>query len=77
MRCADCKWKYPDAILSQMFVNGKYTQPICGICALERTNEVLVQELRRKRFQGQMAESNRVSAVQWRKTHPNDAPIKD
>ena len=76
MRCGDCKWKYPEAILSAMMVNGQYTKPICGICALERSNAPLQPSLRRKRFNGEMAESNRLSAIEWRRTHPNDAPAR-
>lgn len=72
MRCADCRWKYPQSILSQMFVNGGYTDPICGICALERMN--IVHGIKRESFSGEMAEANRVSAILWRKSHPQDKP---
>lgn len=72
MRCAHCLWKYPDTMLSPMFVLGGYTRHICGICALEITNAI--HGIKRGNFQGEMAEANRQSALKWRKTHPNDAP---
>lgn len=72
MRCADCQWKYPEAFLSRMMIDGSYTEPICGICALERANQVT--GITRMFFQGERAESNRKSAIKWRKDHPADAP---
>jgi len=72
MKCARCKWKYPFALLSRMFLNGGYTEEICGICALELSNEA--SGVKRKEFTGLGAESYRKSAIYWRKTHPNDAP---
>jgi hypothetical protein len=72
MRCADCKWKYPDSFLNKMYVNGAYTDPICGICALEKSNRA--SGMKRNKFQGEIAEGARISAVEWRRTHPTDAP---
>lgn len=71
-RCAECGWSYPDAILAQMMISGKYTGRICGICALDITNRV--HGVIRKRFQGQQAESNRLDAIKWRKQYPNCKP---
>lgn len=72
-RCGDCQWKYPYSILNSMFVAGEgYTKPICGICALERVRAfhgVAIDS-----FTGVMAESARLSAIEWREKHPNDAP---
>lgn len=70
MKCDHCKWKYPDHFLSQMMVNGHYTKPICGICALELLNST--SNLKRDHFQGEIAESNRKAAIAWRQKHPND-----
>ncbi len=35
MKCAKCKFNYPEEILSPLYINGKYTKPVCGICAEE------------------------------------------
>lgn len=72
MRCADCQWKYPDAFLNQMRINESYTEPICGICALERANQL--SGVTREAFKSQGAETARQSAIKWRKNHPADAP---
>lgn len=72
MRCADCQWKYPEALLNRMMVNGEYTQLICAICGLHRANEL--SGFVREKFSGRMAESARQSAIKWRKNHPADAP---
>lgn len=40
MRCGECKRGFPPELLSPMFVQGGYTPPICGICALELRNKV-------------------------------------
>ena len=74
-RCSDCGWKYPENLLSPAFINGDYTYDICGPCALLRINEQL--EITRDKFTGEMAEANRLAALKWRKTHPNDAPEKE
>lgn len=72
MRCADCQWKYPDVLLSELMTNEGYTDPICGICALEATN--VISGIARKEFRGESAEALRQSAIRWRKNHPYDAP---
>lgn len=40
MKCAKCKRNLPQRLLSSMCINGKYTPPICGVCALELRNEI-------------------------------------
>jgi len=70
MKCDHCKWKYPDHFLSAMMVNGHYTKPICGICALELMNSNI--GVKRDKFHGEQAESNRLAAIDWRAAHPND-----
>jgi hypothetical protein len=76
MRCADCQWKYPESFLHQMYSaykgSGRYTKPICGICALARRNEAL--GINDKVFRGEIAESARLSAINWRENHPQDKP---
>lgn len=72
MRCDDCQWNYPDTYLNRMYVNGGYTKPICGICALELMNSV--HGVQRTKFNGEMAEQARLDAIKWRKNHPKDKP---
>lgn len=55
-----------------MFVDGKYTEPICGICALSRTNAY--HGIKIRKFRGEMAESARLDAIEWRKIHPEEKP---
>jgi len=72
--CADCRWPYPDTgYLNQMNVNGQYTKPICGICALARVNQFHGVQL--TRFKGEMAEETRQDAIKWRKNHPHLNPL--
>jgi hypothetical protein len=75
MRCSDCGWKYPDALLSPAFINGEYTYDICGPCALNAINKET--GMNRIMFGGRMAEANRIAALKWRERHPEDAPIKE
>ena len=67
MKCTSCKFDYPEGILSQMMINNTYTKLICGICALEKSNEGLPKKLRRKRFNGEQAEYYRQMALEYRK----------
>ena len=71
-KCVDCKWKYPDHYLDKMYMNGSYTDPICGICALERLN--VYHGVKLTKFRGEMAEAKRLDAIAWRKNHPKDKP---
>lgn len=64
MKCGICKIDYPDEILSRMYINGAYTAPICGICALEKTNEI--HGSTRTAFSGSIAEGNRLAALAHR-----------
>ena len=38
--CARCKRVFPATILTIMRIDGSYTPPICGICALEIKNQI-------------------------------------
>lgn len=65
MECGDCKVDYPPEILNKMYLSGiGYTKPICGICALERSNQLSGET--RTTFHGEPAEEFRQRAVQWR-----------
>jgi len=72
MKCDTCKWKYPASFLNAMFINGEYTLPVCGICALEKSNQLTSRP--RLYFTGTAAELMRRAAIKWRKEHPADAP---
>jgi len=66
--CNECKWNYPDHLLSPLVTNKGNTELVCGICALELMNEST--GIKRTRFTGQVAEQMRLAAVQWRKDNP-------
>ena len=38
--CVGCRRIFPSRLLTQMCINGEYTPPICGICALKLTNKI-------------------------------------
>lgn len=65
--CANCGIKYPVYILSPLLGSEGYHKCVCGICALELSNEYL--GIKRRKFQGEMAEEFRQKAIEWRKTH--------
>ena len=61
--CGECGLEFPEEILSQMCVNGGYTEPICGICALKISNEIHDRCLPRSKFDGPLAEHWRQEAL--------------
>ncbi len=71
MTCDRCKLAYPDELTTPMFVadpdGGGYTAPLCGICALELSNETHGDN--RRTFTGTRAEALRQRAIKWRLTH--------
>jgi hypothetical protein len=78
--CGRCNWKYPDSLLNQMFIvnlgeKGGYTKPICGLCALELTNEA--HAIKRIKFDGEIAEHMRLLAKKWRKSNPKFKPSEE
>lgn len=73
MACGQCRLPYPGHLLVPMMVQGEYTPPICGICALDVTNAHHGSQL--TRFQGEAAEDMRQRALRWRKKHPNAQPV--
>jgi hypothetical protein len=62
-KCANCQIEYPSEILSPAVGLGT-SGSLCGICALELTNKLLGDN--RTKFNGKMAESFRLSAIEWR-----------
>ena len=70
--CDKCKWNYPYEFLNQMYTGRGYTPLICGICALEISNQEL--GITEKNFHGEIAESMRLLALEWRREHSQNAP---
>jgi hypothetical protein len=73
-RCGVCKTSYPPELLSQMHLatpdGGGYTAPVCGICALDLSNQLhAATGVIRSRFTGTIAEGMRQDAIKWRTTH--------
>lgn len=65
--CTSCFTEYPEELVTQMFVNGGYVK-VCGICALQISNEV--HGTKRRKFDGEQAEQMRQRAILWRRDHP-------
>lgn len=65
--CARCNVAYPAELLVPMMVDGAYTPPICGICALGLANETHGDN--RQAFTGPRAEALRQDALAWRRHH--------
>lgn len=66
-KCSNCKRSIPSELLSPMMGSGGTTKAICGVCALELSNEQL--GINRKKFQGEMAEEMRLEAIKhYKKT---------
>ena len=72
--CTRCRLPYPAELVTAMNVNGRYVN-VCGICALEISNELHGDN--RKAFNGEMAELFRLDAVEWRQKHPNAKPVSE
>lgn len=70
-RCARCKWKYPDELVST-FRSSAGNSELCGICALQASNEL--HGMNRKKFGGPMAEDFRLDAIEWRRKHTELKP---
>jgi hypothetical protein len=66
-KCNRCKLWYPDGYTSPVIgILGINCGGVCGICALDITNEILGVE--REKFNGEQAENMRQNAILWRKT---------
>jgi len=65
--CPRCRVEYPSDLLAPFFPPppGLPAQRVCGICALELTNEVHGTE--RTEFHGQQSEWMRLDAIAWRR----------
>lgn len=60
--CPRCQVEYPDESYLAAFFNGQaYEGAICGVCALERLNEI--HKTRLTRFHGEAAENKRQMAL--------------
>lgn len=69
--CGRCGWPYPDEYLE--VVHGSLVKErVCALCALEIVNAV--HGTRMVRFHGEIAESLRLSAADWRLQHPGLKP---
>ncbi len=69
MRCERCNLAYPPDLTTPMFIarndGSGYTAPVCGICALEISNEIHGDN--RTKFTGTQAEALRQKAIKWRR----------
>ena len=65
MKCNECGFDYPEEILAPLMTSSGNVASVCGICALELSNQVLGVE--RTEFQGEIAESFRLEALRIRK----------
>jgi len=68
MPCSECRLPYPEHLLQPLMHGGHLTKEVCGICALDLTNEIHGTMLRR--FAGPIAEEYRQMALAWRRRHP-------
>jgi len=66
-KCSKCKIKYPQGYCAPVMTS-RGTTVVCGICALEISNQVLGDD--RKEFYGKAAESLRQAAIKYRKGLP-------
>lgn len=67
-KCSECKRKIPEELLSPMITSSGNQADVCGVCALEISNQVL--GIKRTRFNGEMAEDLRQDAiVHYKKTN--------
>jgi len=41
VKCGECERDFPPELLDEMFIGGRYTTLICGICALKLRNQYL------------------------------------
>ncbi len=73
--CSQCKWKYPGRLLSD-FISSQGNHRVCGLCALELSNELHATNgvPPRKKFSGPLAEKLRLDGLHWRKKHPEYKP---
>lgn len=66
--CARCRRQYPDVgYVTDMFTSTQGYLHVCGICALEITNELHGTKM--TRFHGEMAEQMRQDCLAYRKAH--------
>jgi hypothetical protein len=61
-RCNECKKTIPPELLSPLMTSDGAVLDVCGVCALSLSNMALGIE--RTKFQGEVAEAMRQSALQ-------------
>lgn len=71
-RCTRCQWKYPDELLHTQTTHLGTTHNVCGICALEVSNEFMT--VKRDKFDGPKAEELRQAAITWRELFQQYSP---
>ena len=67
MKCTECEIDYPSELVQPMMISttdGVCYADVCGICALEISNQV--HGIHRKRFTGKAAERLRKAAIKFR-----------
>lgn len=76
MKCTQCKWDYPEEILSPMCVGDQTVGPLCGICALELSNVIHGEQHGiRTQFDGPAAERCRQLALRYRAKGEGDPNV--
>jgi len=65
--CNVCGVRYPKRLLAWTLLGG-FEALICGVCALESSNEMRGQQ--RRKFRVPQAEARRQAALAWRRDHP-------
>ena len=67
--CSRCQRQYPEVgYITDMFTSTQGYLHVCGICALEITNETHGTKM--KHFKGALAEEMRQNCLHWLRTHP-------
>lgn len=64
-KCEKCEIEYPDGLVCAFNDNNYIIKNVCGICALELSNEI--HKTIRTHFNGTLAEETRKKAIEWRK----------
>ena len=60
-----CNVIYPNELVSPL--GGNVRGNVCGICALAVSNSISSRSMKRKKFDGEIAEQLRLKAIEWRK----------
>jgi len=74
LKCENCKVEYPNHLVSSFRTNKKVLN-VCGICALELGN--IIHGINRLKFDGLMAESLRLQAIEFREKIQKEKEIEN